>query len=255
MSNTALSTCRHLRIAACLFAVTFGVSASLPAELWGPRSRFIQDGPGGELQGSIAAFDGLGRALAVGDFDGDRRDDLAIAENESESGAYQGIVHVLFGAARGFRPADGILADFDPASGLANNEPGDEFGAALVAGNFNGDDFGDLAIGIPGEDIAAVVAGGSGLDPARSIFWAEGYRGSAGGNQGLATDRSYGFAVAAGDFDGDRTADLAVGAINVRATTGSGDVVPAGAVYVLFGALFADGFETADAGLWSLATP
>jgi hypothetical protein len=36
---------------------------------------------------------------------------------------------------------------------VSGAEPSDRFGAALAAGDFNGDGFPDLAIGVPGEGV------------------------------------------------------------------------------------------------------
>jgi hypothetical protein len=62
---------------------------------------------------------------------------------------------------------------------------------------------------------------------------------------------SFSFAVAAGDFDGDGHADLAVGAPSET----EGGLFGSGSVTALYGALFADGFETEDTGLWSTTAP
>jgi hypothetical protein len=40
-------------------------------------------------------------------------------------------------------------------------ETGDQFGWSLAAGLYNGDDFYDLAIGVPGEDVGTVVDAGA----------------------------------------------------------------------------------------------
>ena len=52
--------------------------------------------------------------------------------------------------------------EFFDQSDLGNLvEAGDRFGASLTAGDFDNDGYDDLAIGLPGEDIGAVVDAGS----------------------------------------------------------------------------------------------
>ena len=61
----------------------------------------------------------------------------------------------------------------------------------------------------------------------------------------------YGSALATGDFDGNGSADLAIGG-PLREV---GDAGGAGAVAVVYGQLFVDGFESGDTLLWSTLLP
>ena len=63
--------------------------------------------------------------------------------------------------------------------------------------------------------------------------------------------RDFGAALATGDFDGDGHADLAIGA-PIEDADGVADV---GTETVLYGSLFADGFSSGDASLWSTTVP
>jgi len=64
-------------------------------------------------------------------------------------------------------------------------------------------------------------------------------------------ERSFGFAVASGDFDGDGYGDLSVGAPNDEV----GFVTDAGTAVVVYGALFSAGFGDGDPGYWSGVVP
>lgn len=107
--------------------------------------------------GETETNDFFGAALASGDFDGDGVADLAIgAPGENLSGNHPvtnaGAINVLYGV-------DGIgltlsgTQQFDADDLLFNAALTDDaFGAALAAGDFDGNGVDDLAIGVPGPD-------------------------------------------------------------------------------------------------------
>jgi hypothetical protein len=199
-------------------------------QLWHQGSTGIAGGPG--------AGDGFGTAVACGDFDGDGFSDVAIGApgNYGERGE----VNVLYGTDSGLSPAGDQRWTQDTPDVQGVMQPGDRFGAALVAGNFDGDGYDDLAIGVPGEDLDAADAGAvnvlygsaSGLGSARNQLWTQDRSDITGiGNVGDA----FGSALTAGDFDGDGRDDLAIGvpfediksvadmgAVNVIYGTGTG---------------------------------
>jgi hypothetical protein len=193
---------------------------------------------GGDLfvgggDGGAEDFDRFGRTLAVGDFDGDGFEDLAIGTWEEDIGAVAdaGCVHVLYGASSGpngmpFRPntayltRERIFPDVLPAT----PETGDWFGFSLAAGDFNGDGLDDLAVGAPGVSVngqgaAGAVflfySAGSNFPSGSEWTMVEGEQFSPAGNP--AAGDYFGYAVAAGNFDGDLDGsrpieDLAIGA-------------------------------------------
>ena len=198
--------------------------------------------------------DWMGYSLAAGDFDGDEVDELVIGVPfEDVFAATDGgqliVVEVsTLGAA--FWTENLIHGD-------GATESGDRFGLSLASGDFDGDGFDDLAIGQPGElvvvpedGLVTVVMGSpTGITNARRHGLAAGYH----GNPGVAdqANRNYGHAVVTGDFDGDGYADLAIGA----PLEDAGGLVDIGAEVVLFGSLFADGFEVGNSGFWSGTVP
>ncbi len=165
-----------------------------------------------EMADSHEMLDQFGTALAVGDFNNDGRDDLAVGapgEAVGGSGFYAGAVFYYLGKGDGLSPPLMLTQ-----TGVDINEGGDEFGSALAVGDFNGDDYDDLAIGAPGEDYL-----GSGPDA--GVFYV--FYGSAlgldtpvvFGQESVGTNEAgdeFGSSLAAGDFNGDGFADLAVGA-------------------------------------------
>ena len=136
--------------------------------------------------------------------------------------------------------------------GLGDDDDKENFGAALAAGDFNGDGADDLATGAP-----SAWSGGTGSGFVIVRYGSNVTGGLAPGTSagvllrpepGLAAERQFfGFALAAGDFNGDSFDDLAVGAIG-RA--------PGGAVWVYYGSsngLSAQSYQILDeeSSAWS----
>ena len=110
---------------------------------------------GGGIQGSPAAGDRFGAALAAADLNGDGRDDLAVgAPGDSVgSSAGAGAVNVIYGSGGGLTATGNQLWSQDSPGVLEAAEGGDSFGSALAAADLNGDGRADLAVGAPGESI------------------------------------------------------------------------------------------------------
>ncbi len=229
----------------------------------GARDLFFYDD---DLGGTRETYDDFGEVLVAGDFDGDGYDDLAIGAPKEEAGTSgndvnSGEVKVAFGAAGGFDLARSrrFTQSTLPSAGETSQE-GDHFGASLAAGDFDRDGCDDLAIGAPEEGIAtadgkdghvtllmANCTGGFASGTARGIIaGSQGFPGNVNEHH-----KNFGWTVAAGDFDGDGHDDLAIGA-PFETADGFGD---AGAQTILYGSLFADGFETQNATYWSALAP
>jgi hypothetical protein len=239
------------QLGAGAFQVLYGTPAGLSAEnnqLW------HQAVPG--VAGAGEEFDYLGSALAAGDFNGDGFTDVAAGAQGEAVGAEAsaGAVNVLYGSTAGIAVTANQQWHQDVNEVLGIVDEGDLLGSALVAGDFDGNGYDDLAMGAAGEWVNGAGAGAinvlygsaAGLTTAGNQFWYPG----AGGLIGQSTaEAAFGDSLAAGDFNGDGYADLAVGA---RHETVNGQFA-AGAVYLLYGG--ADGLSAAGSQRWDQASP
>ena len=89
------------------------------------------------------------------DFNGDGFLDLAIGVPGETVDGYvsAGAVQVLYGTANGFTTAHQQLWTENDVTAADGPYTGDGFGTALASGDFDNDGLGDLAIGIPGQDL------------------------------------------------------------------------------------------------------
>lgn len=195
--------------------ILYGTAAGLAAT----DNAFLGQSSLGILDDS-EADDQFGYALAVGDFDGDGYDDLAVGVPYEDIGNPlidgAGAVNILYGSATGLGGDNSFWhQDVTDVAGAA--EDGDHFGFALTAADFDGDGYSDLAVGVSGEDIGIVVDAGGvnvlfgsalGLIASRNQFWSQDV---AGVSDSAEASDGFGRALTAGDFDGDGYADLAVG--------------------------------------------
>jgi len=192
-----------------------------------------------------------GPTVLQGDFNGDRIADLAVGVPGEDLGAVAdaGAVTVVY---RG-QPSLAGSQVFSQNGAGGSAEAGDAFGDAVAVGNFNGDGFGDLAVGAPGENVGSAGDAGainvlygsaSGLSGAGSQQFTQNSPGVASSAE---SGDAFGAALAAGDFNGDGFADLAVG---VPLEAGS---VRVGAVTVLYGS--AGGLTGAGSQMFTQNSP
>ena len=184
------------------------------------------------------AGDQFGAALAVGDFDGDRVGDLAVGAPGDAPGADPKAGSVfIFPGSQGITTGFFIThADQTDPEDILPNEAGDQFGAALAVGKFNGDLLDELLVGAPGKAPetdpkagSVVVFPGSEAGITTGVFFTQK------GSGGLAEEGDqFGAALAVADFNGDLLEDLAVGApgeaLGAEPKSGAVFVVPAGEI-------------------------
>jgi hypothetical protein len=151
-----------------------------------------------------------GRAVAIGDINGDGYGDMLIGAIAANS--YNGAAYLVLG--------DNNLSNSNLSSAIVyNGAGGEQAGISVAIGDVNGDDYGDMLIGAwSGNDAAYLVLGSS--HPTNSpLSDAIAYSGI-GGEQA-------GESVTIGDVNGDGYGDMLIGAPNYN----NGN----GAAYLVFG--------------------
>ncbi|WP_330304990.1 MULTISPECIES: FG-GAP-like repeat-containing protein [unclassified Streptomyces] len=176
---------------------------------------------------------------AVGDIDKDGYADIAVADAYETTGV-GGAVTVLYGGSAGLGTSRAATALTQNSPGVpGSSESGDRFGAALSISDVTGDGYGDLAVGLPGEDVGSLTDAGSVVLLRGS---ATGIAGT--GNQSLTQNTSgipgtaeskdqFGSFVLLTDVNNNGRADLTAAAIGEAVT---GTTVRTGAVWRLPGA-------------------
>jgi hypothetical protein len=219
------------------------------------------------IAGFAAFVRGIGLVLAVGmiasapqvraaanplrcDFDGDGRSDLAVGVPGDNNG--RGAVNVQYSP-------DGFLSEgayyLRPLNVPGASAAGQRLGSSLACGDFDNDGYADLAIGIPGESadrgaIVALYGSDAGLFNKFGTYFTQA---AIPGQLVEAADR-FGEALAAGDFNEDGRADLAIGVPgeDVESTL-KGNIKDAGMVHVVFG--FSGGLGLGPAQTFYPLTP
>jgi hypothetical protein len=188
-------------------------------------------------------------AVTTGDFDGNGVSDLAVGVPGEAVGfvVNAGAVNVIYGKATGLAAqADQIWTQ--NSSGITDiAQDGDNFGYSVAAGDFDGDGFDDLAVGVPRENTANEADPGhdsgavnvlygspSGLTAVGSQYWLQTSM------DAVETDDLFGRSLAVGNFGKSGQDDLAIGSPGeaIGATTSAG---AAGIVYGSAGGLQAAG--------------
>jgi hypothetical protein len=126
------------------------------SQLWSQASAGVPDVP--------ETNDNFGDSTAVGDFNHDGKDDLAVSDDREDldgvAGINQGAVYVFYGGAKGLTTA-GLKFFTQASAGIADApEDGDQFGSFVQAGDYDGNGYADLYIAAGGETIGSATHAG-----------------------------------------------------------------------------------------------
>jgi hypothetical protein len=210
------------------------------------------------IEDSPEDMDQFGYALAVGDYDNDGRDDIAVGVpfEEVSSEERAGAVNVIYGSNTGLTEMGDQFwhQDISGIEGVAEED--ENFGESLAAGDFDADEKDDLAIGAPGEDFKSMEAAGqvqvlygdsNGLSADRNERWHQ----NTSGIDGVAEENDrFGHALTTGDYDGDGAADLTIGVPYEDV----GSTMDAGAINIIYGEK-SEGLTEDDDQFWHQDTP
>lgn len=233
-----------------LYGSSKGLSAARD-QLW------HQDSPG--IEGEAEHEDAFGWfGMTAGDFNGDGIEDLAVGvpEEQVRFELHAGSMNVLYGSKAGLS-ADGNQL-WNQASAGVESEPRllDRFGYDLASGDFNGDGYFDVAVGVLGERVSVNSAGAvnvlyggpSGLSAAGNQFWNQDSPGIA----DYPEDGDYfSWTVAAADWGAGSQTDLAIATPYEGIV---GDDGFEGAVHVLYGSP-GSGLSSSGSQFWHQGVP
>jgi D-alanyl-D-alanine carboxypeptidase len=232
--------------------VVFGSASGLDSNDQFVSQDGIVSGANGDLLGDLSDSteegDRFGQAIAVGDFDGDGFDDLAIGAPDESLLETQlaGRVHMVRGSSNGLTADGEQTFDQTMPSVSSTVQTGSRFGFSLSAGDVNGDARDDLLVGIPYEDtpgspnvtfansgVAVLIPGSmSGLS---EVFSTMLQQGTSGLTDEALPGEHFAHSVALGDINGDGFDDALIGVPNQQMSKLGHDYLRAGAAHIVYG--------------------
>jgi hypothetical protein len=217
-----------------LVTIVFGSASGLDIT----DIQFLQQDNAG-IEDTQEADDRFGSSLAAANFGNGSRTDLAVGvSGEDLDATNDGAVHVFYGIASGVDDVNDTFLGQDSSFVEDTAEDGDAFGSSLAAANFGQSSHADLAVGVPGEDVAGAVDAGavnvlfgssSGVTVFNDQLWHQDREGIA---DVAEESDGFGISLTAANFGRSAQADLAVG-VYLEGISGNAEV--AGAVNVIYG--------------------
>lgn len=200
------------------------------------------------------------------DFDGDGIDDLVVGSPGEQVGITPftatlfdaGQINVLYGTPSFISSSGDQAFDMRDVGVSGAPKANDNFGAALASGDFNGDGYSDIAVGIPQTDeiqnnpvggrVSVFYGDAGGLDRNHDQIFSQDTPGIEDVSE--AGDH-FGERLASGDFNADGRTDLAIAAPRESIVGVAG--LQQGVVHVLYGS--ASGLSVSADQLWSQDSP
>ncbi|MCX5338839.1 FG-GAP-like repeat-containing protein [Streptomyces atratus] len=124
-----------------------------------PHLQLLKGTEDGLVAGPFIAYPDTVSAdsIALGDIDGDGRQDVVFGRSTAAGG---GLVGVVRGTAHGLAPRATLIGQNTPGV-PGTGESGDRFGTDVSVGDVTGDGYADVVTGIPGEDHAGRTDAGT----------------------------------------------------------------------------------------------